>query len=210
MNKAEFLALLDRRLAALQESDRKRSVNYFSEMIDDRMEEGESEEEAVAGLENLDDIVERILGEAINVNEGAEAFGATAPAMPPKKARRFPLWLTILLLVLGSPIWLPLFLTLISVGATLYLCLWTILACLYVAAVTLVFVGFAGCAIAVPTAALYGTASAVFVVGCTLGGAGLGILLFFPATWFAKWLVAFTKWCCVKIGELFTGRGVRK
>ena len=113
MNKAEFLALLDRRLAALPESDRKRSVNYFSEIIDDRMEEGESEEEAVAGLENLDDIVERILGEATHVNEGAKTSGAAADATLPKKAQRFPLWLTILLLVLGSPIWLPLFLTLI-------------------------------------------------------------------------------------------------
>lgn len=50
MNKIEFAAELERLLRDLPDEERKRSVDFYSEMIDDRMEDGESEEAAVAGL----------------------------------------------------------------------------------------------------------------------------------------------------------------
>lgn len=203
MNKAEFLHALDQRLTSLAESDRKRSVNYFAEIIDDRVEEGMGEEEAVAGLESIDDIVERILAE----KEDAETEQAVQ-VQP--KSRRFPLWLTILLLVLGSPVWVPLFLTVISVAATFYICLWIALSCVYLAAVSLVIGGIAGFLVVVPTAVSYGVPSAVFLAGSAFGCIGLGILLFFPATWFAKWVVKLTTWCVLKLGEMFTAKGGKR
>lgn len=203
MNKAEFLHTLDQRLTSLAESDRTRSVNYFAEIIDDRVEEGMSEEEAVAELESIDDIVERILSE----KEDAEGEQA---AQVSQKARRFPLWLTILLLVLGSPVWVPLFLTVISVTATLYICLWMVLSCLYLSAVFLVIGGIAGFLVVVPTVVSYGVPSAVFLAGAAFGCIGMGILLFFPATWFAKWVVKLTKWCVLKLGEMFTAKGGKR
>ena len=44
MNKAAFFAQLERELASLSPADRERSLGYFEEMIDDRIEEGLSEE----------------------------------------------------------------------------------------------------------------------------------------------------------------------
>ncbi len=50
MTKAEFLTALERRLLQLPEAERRRQLDYFAEMIDDRIEEGTEETEAVAGL----------------------------------------------------------------------------------------------------------------------------------------------------------------
>ena len=45
MNKQEFLSALSDKLSVLSEEDKEKSIDYYSEMIDDRMEEGLSEEE---------------------------------------------------------------------------------------------------------------------------------------------------------------------
>ena len=47
MNKQEFLSLLRRELSGLPQGDIEERVGFYAEMIDDRMEEGLTEEEAV-------------------------------------------------------------------------------------------------------------------------------------------------------------------
>ncbi len=201
MNKAEFLQSLDRRLKSLGEGDRQRSVHYFAEIIEDRMEEGMSEEDAVADLESLDDIVEGILNE----KEDDESLAARSP-----KTRRFPLWLTILLLVLGSPVWLPLLLTAVSLAVTVYLCLWILSACVYLAAVSLIASGVGGFFAVFSAATVYGAPAAVFLTGASLLCLGGGILLFFPAARFAKWVIKWTKRCALKLSEMFAAKGVKR
>ena len=50
MNKTEFVLELAQRLSHLPWSEIEERVNYYGEMIDDRMEEGLSEKEAVAAM----------------------------------------------------------------------------------------------------------------------------------------------------------------
>ena len=52
MNKQEFLSRLRKQLKGLE--DKEERITFYSEMIDDRMEEGLSEEEAVAAVGSLD------------------------------------------------------------------------------------------------------------------------------------------------------------
>ena len=47
MDKIAFLEILQKKLSCLPQSDIDKTVDYYSEMIDDRMEDGTSEEEAV-------------------------------------------------------------------------------------------------------------------------------------------------------------------
>ena len=51
MTKNAYLSELADRLRQLPQSEIDKSIAYYSEIIDDRMEEGCSEEEAVNGLE---------------------------------------------------------------------------------------------------------------------------------------------------------------
>ena len=50
MNKTEFVNQLSAGLMGLSQEDIKRSVDFYTEMIDDRIEDGMPEEEAVAAL----------------------------------------------------------------------------------------------------------------------------------------------------------------
>lgn len=50
VKKAEFMESLAQRLAATSEAEREKVLDYYSEMIDDRVEEGMSEEDAVRAL----------------------------------------------------------------------------------------------------------------------------------------------------------------
>jgi len=61
MRKAEFLNELEAGLVGLPKEDVEERLAFYSEMIDDRMEEGLTEEAPVAAAGPVDDIVSQIL-----------------------------------------------------------------------------------------------------------------------------------------------------
>ena len=63
MNKHEFFGLLFRRLNKLPQSEIQKTVDYYNEIICDRMEDGMTEEEAVAALGNIDEIISNVMYE---------------------------------------------------------------------------------------------------------------------------------------------------
>ena len=113
MKKNEFLAELQERLAGLSEADLNRSMDYYTEMIDDRMEDGLSEEEAVNAVGTPGEIAGEILGE-MSLTKLVKARV--------KPRRKMAAW-EIVLLVLGSPLWLSLLLALFAVIFSLYIAL---------------------------------------------------------------------------------------
>ena len=50
MNKEEFLGVLRRELLGLTPEDRNRALDYYAELIDDAVEDGQSERDATASL----------------------------------------------------------------------------------------------------------------------------------------------------------------
>ena len=134
MNKAAFSDELRRHLKSLPNAERNQHIEYYEEMIEDRMEDGLSEEEAVAALGTVSDIAIQILGDS-----------------PQKSPRKFRIW-EIILIVLGSPLWLSLLiciaaavLCIVLSVATVYLILWVCIATLYCGVLALA----AGCAAAI-------------------------------------------------------------
>ena len=63
MNKTEFLAAIAEKLGALSKSDMENSLAYYSEMVEDYMENGKTEEEAVAAIGTPEEIAAQILME---------------------------------------------------------------------------------------------------------------------------------------------------
>ena len=104
MTKQLFLNELSAALHGLSREERYRTLSYYDELIDDRVEDGQSEEEAVESLGSPEQIAREILGEE-------------EPAPSTSKGRK--VWL-IVLLVLGFPLWGSLLLT----AAILLLCVY--------------------------------------------------------------------------------------
>ena len=79
MTKQAFLEELNRRAGGLSEAERARLVDYYREMIEDRVEEGIPEEEAVAALGDPAALAEELAGAAPKA--APEAGGETVSAL---------------------------------------------------------------------------------------------------------------------------------
>ena len=60
MNKKEFLSQLKRKLSGLKKQDINESLNFYREIIDDKVEDGASVDDAISSLGSLDEIVLQI------------------------------------------------------------------------------------------------------------------------------------------------------
>lgn len=63
MNKNELLNTLREKLSGLPKNDIERSLEYYKEIIEDKIDEGISEDDAVAALGSVDDIAAQIRSE---------------------------------------------------------------------------------------------------------------------------------------------------
>lgn len=78
MNKQEFISLLEKRLFQLPQIEKEHLLNYYNETIEDRMEDGMSEAEAVASLDSIDMIVKQVYAEReLPIEEGKPAARET-------------------------------------------------------------------------------------------------------------------------------------
>ena len=185
MKRVEFLNQLKAQLWALPEADIQCSLDYYSEMIDDRMEDGLSEEEAVAAIGNLDEIVKQILTETPRPPQVVEPIKKQKPEQKNTKT-----WL-ILLAVLGSPVWLPVAAGLLATVLSVYVSLWTVVISLYATFAALAATSL-GCILA-SFFMVGGMAGATVVWGVALLCAGLAILILLLSNLAAKGLVKLTK-----------------
>lgn len=182
MNKDEFLTTLSGALSGLSESDIRERVDFYREMIEDHVEDGVSEEEAVAEIGEVDTVVRQIMSEIPLAKLVKEKV---------RPKRKLKAW-EIVLLILGSPIWVPLLLSVAIVVFSVYIVIWTVVVCIYAADISLVagaLGGILGIALFIREAKWQG---AIFSFGTGLVSAGLAILLFFVCVWITKSVVRLT------------------
>ena len=127
MDKLDFLLTLDKRLDVLPDADRRASLDYYSEMLDDLMESGMTEAEATASLGSVDAIAEEILMDV----------PLTKLVKAKMKKRRRMTGIEITLLIVGFPIWLPILISLFAVAFSVYVSLWATVISLYAADLSL-------------------------------------------------------------------------
>ena len=75
MNKQKFLAELKKSLSALGRNDIEDRLAFYGEMIDDRIEEGFSESEAVLAVGSADEIAAQILESEAHSTEDSQRKG---------------------------------------------------------------------------------------------------------------------------------------
>ena len=196
MDKKAFLEGLSNRLSGLPKAELEERLAFYAEMIDDRVEEGLSEQEAVADIGTVDEVAERIIAETPLTKLIKERV---------KPARRLKPG-EILLLVLGSPVWVPLMIAAFAVLFSFYVAIWAIVVSVFavLAAFALSAVGCLGLAIAL---AIYGQwAKAGLALAAALLLAGLAILWFFVCKGTAKAAVWLTKKTAYGVKTLFVGK----
>ncbi|MEG1548729.1 MAG: DUF1700 domain-containing protein [Clostridia bacterium] len=182
MNKNDFLTALAARLSALSQDEIKRSLDYYSEMIEDRTEDGMDELEAVAALGTLDDIVKEIMLD-ISLPRLIKA------SIKPKHT--LCAW-QIVLIVLGSPVWLPLIFAFMAVIVAVYVAIWAVIISLFSGVAALCASGIVGIAAAAVIFPLK-LSSGLLILGISMACVGIGILAFFGVKKLSVWLIKLTE-----------------
>ena len=201
MTKIQFILALDKRLSGLAESEIEERLIFYSEMIDDRMEEGLTEEEAVAAIGDIDEIANGIMSELAQIKAEAER------KPEPKPKRKLAGW-EIALLILGIPVWVPLVCAAFAVGLSLYASAWAIMISLWVCFVTL--------AVVTPYLLVLGliqifsvqAITGIAIIGSSLVSAGLTVFAFYGCLSLTKLMIRLTVWSFKRIARLFSKKEV--
>lgn len=176
MNKQDFLAQLRKGLSGLPQDDIEERLTFYKEMIEDRMEEGFSEEEAVSAIGSVEDIVRQSIADIPLAKIAKERI---------RPKRHLKVW-EVMLLTLGSPIWLSLSVAAAAIILSLYISLWA------------VFGSLAICAVAsIPGYMIYAThgsnAAGLAMLSAGIVCAGLSIFMFFGCRAATKAILMLTK-----------------
>ncbi len=197
MNKAEFLDALRKALSGLPKDEAEQRIEFYAEMIDDRIEDGLSEEEAVMDIGNIDDIADQItadipLGKIVKER------------IKPKK--KLSGW-NLTLIILGFPVWLPILAAVFAVVVAVYACIWAVDISLWAAFASVAGSTLGGMAVSVMYFVQGETTISVAVLGAALVCAGLSILFFLGCKAATKGIILLTKKLALGIKRLFVRKG---
>lgn len=196
MSKQEFLAELKARLSGLPQSDIEERLTFFGEMIDDRIEEGLAEEEAVSEIGTVDEVVSQIVAETPLTKLVKERV---------KPRRTLRAW-EIVLLVLGSPIWFSVLIAVFAVIFAVYVAIWSVIISLWAILASLAVSSLAAVAAAVVFAFNSNWLTGAAMFGAGIFCAGLTILLFFGCKAATKGVLLLTKNIALGIKSLLVGK----
>ena len=192
MTKTQFVLELSDKLSGLPKEDVKKSIEFYVEMIDDRMDEGMSEADAISAIGSVDAIAEQILGEIPMVKLVKEKV---------KPKRKMRVW-EIVLLALGSPIWISLAAAAFAIIISVYVCLWAVEICIYAANITFFAGGVAGLGLTVVYFIQSNVGAALFVLGAGILCVGIGLLMLWVCRESTKGIIVLTKKICLGIKKM--------
>lgn len=198
MRKEEFLRALREALSGLPREDVEERIGFYREIIDDRMEEGLTEEEAVAAVGSVSDIV-------LQVVEEYPFTDLIKVCIRPKRRLSGGV---LALLFLGSPIWLSLLIATVAVVFSLWAALWAVVLSLWAVFAALVGSAVGGAAGGVVLLCCGEVPSGLVLISAALVCGGLSIFAFFGckavtrgAARLTKKMVLGIKKACMRKGE---------
>lgn len=199
MNRQEFITALRKALSGLPQEEAEKSISFYDEMISDRIEEGAAEEEAVAAVGSVEETARQILSDM----PLAKIVKAKV-----KPNRSLKIW-EIALIILGSPVWLPLLLAAIAVLLSVYAVIWAVIISLYCVDLAFALSGIA-CAVG---AFIYayessaGISGFLLFFGAGLICAGISIVLFLGFNRATRCILLFSGKIMIGVKSMFIKKG---
>lgn len=193
MKKQEFIDRLRLELSGLPKVEVEERLSFYMEMIDDKIEDGLTEEVAVSEIGDVNNVAKQILSEIPFSKIVKERI----------KQNRKLTGLEITLLIVGFPIWFTLLASLFAVVISVYASVWVLHVSLWAIEISFIIGSLAGIfggliwtfAISMPTGIAFISAGLVL--------SGLSIFSILLCKSFAKGLLKLTKGIAVFIKRLF-------
>lgn len=197
MTRNEFITSLSARLQGIPGTERQKALDWYSELICDRMEEM-PEADAVSGIGSVDEIADEILSQyrqnttAVHSSDGTEPQSRRSPDKGVNTA------LVIFAAVL-SPIWLPLLIVGLSLALVAVVLVWCAVVTVGVMLVSAAAVGVVGLFYGFWAMFVMNPAYGLLVLGTALISAGLTLALIPLIVVTVKGAAKFTVWSVGKI-----------
>ena len=199
MRKQEFLDALKRELTCLPKREVEERLAFYNEMIEDIIEEGVTEEEAVSRIGCVDTIAEQIIAETPFLKIARERL---------KTQKQYKAW-EIALLVLGSPIWLSLAIAMVAVVFSLYVSLWSIIVSVWAVFISLIAGAFGGSIMSFVYVFIGKGATGFALLGISLICTGISALAFLGCKEVTKAMLLLTKKLALGIKKRFVKKEAR-
>ena len=196
MNKQEFLSKLKTALSGLPQDDINERLAFYSEMIDDRMEDGVNESDAVASIGHIDDIVLITL-------DDTSITKLVKEKITPKRTLKS--W-EIILIILGFPLWLPLLIAAGLIVLSLYIVVWALIISLWVVELSVIISSLSVIAASIISFIYGNTPLGIASLGAGLVLGGLSIFLFFACVAAVKATFKLTKKTILDIKSMFISK----
>ncbi len=197
MNKVEFITELSLRLSGkISKSELNELLDFYEQSIDERIDNGMSETDAVQSLSSIDQIVSDILIDIPLAKVVGEKVKSSKEHSGNKK-----LWM--ILAIAGFPIWFPVGISLAAVAFALYITIWALVISIYAVWVALAVSLVAGIITAVDFFSVGQTLPGIAFILAGLSGTCIAIALFKPTMRLAKQTAVLTVKLIRKIKKIF-------
>ena len=197
MRKQDFIKELRLNLSFLPKEEIEDRISFYSELIDDKIEEGVKEEDAIKSIGSIDEIINQIIDE----------MPLSKIAKDKIKPKRKLSGLEIALIIVGSPIWLSLLLSLIAVLFSLYIIGWSIVISIWAILISLIAVLVAGIVLTIISLFSNIYIVALSYLGATLVILGLTILMHYVCKIITRLYIKLTKLIVLSIKKKMLKRG---
>ena len=197
MRKQDFIKELRLNLSFLPKEEIDDRISFYSELIDDKIEEGVKEEDAIKSIGSIDEIINQIIDE----------MPLSKIAKDKIKQKRKLSGLEIALIIVGSPIWLSLLLSLIAVLFSLYIIGWSIVISIWAILISLIAVLVAGIVLTIISLFSNIYIVALSYLGATLVILGLTILMHNVCKIITRLYIKLTKLIVLSIKKKMLKRG---
>ena len=199
MNKNEFLSCLRRSLSMLPKEEIDNRVNFFAEIIDDNIESGMSEAEAVSKIESVESIAAQIIAE----RSQSLTQDKNNTSDPQEKRTKNLSAGMITLLILGSPIWISLIAALFAILISLPASVFSVVISFWAAFVSICAVAVCGIPLGVILFFTGSVSDGFLCIGCAVFSAGLSVFAFLFCKFLTKYTLIFTKWLVFETKRIF-------
>ena len=169
MTKLEFISQLRTGLAGFPEKELEHYLEYYNEMIDDKIEDGMTEKKALASIGTPEEVIDKILEETPITTLAKNRF------KPKHKLSTTAL----VLIIAGSPVWVSLLAAALSVAIALVASAVAILVSLWASNLAIAVSAVAGVLSPILFIIQGNVASAFASLGSSLMLAGVSIYMFF-------------------------------
>ena len=198
MSRDAFIGELRHRMAGLPQETVERTVEYYGELIADSVEDGLTEEEAVARLGSLEEIVASVV-------KDTPLTQIVETRIQERKKKGSSGWV-IALLILGAPVWLPVLIAVLAVLFALFIALWAVVIALWAVVAAVILTGLAAMVAGVVELCRLHLPQGLVLLGGGLVCLGLCALLYLLMKLLTVGTVKLCKWLWVGIKSLFVGK----